>query len=121
MKRREIIERIKWVPWWGLSLIAAFLAAIIAGIMVNYVDETVNYFIWSSLHVIFSFLICILHPGKAWYVPIVCNALVILPAACDNSFWTKPFGLIIGAGVALSFVAAQLGAITGRRRINNSL
>jgi hypothetical protein len=102
-------------------MLAAFLSAIIAGIMVNYVDETINYFIWSSLHITFSFLICILHPGKAWYVPIVCNALVILPAACDNSFWNTSFGLIIGSGIVLSVLMAHLGGLIGKRRTRDLL
>ena len=37
-------------------------------------------------------------------------------AACDNSFWTTSFGIIIGSGVVLSFLVAHLGALIGRRR-----
>ena len=116
MKRKEITERIRWVPAWGLSLLAALLAAVVTGVLNNYIEVPLTYIIWSLLLVVASFLICIIHPGKVWIVPLLCNILVILPAACDNSFWTTSFGIIIGTGVLLSFVAAQLGAMIGRQR-----
>jgi len=116
MKRKEITERIRWVPAWGLSLLAALLAAVMTGVLNNYIEVPLTYIIWSLLLVVASFLICIIHPGKVWIVPLLCNILVILPAACDNSFWTTSFGIIIGTGVLLSFVAAQLGAMIGRQR-----
>ena len=116
MKRKQITERIRWVPAWGLSLLAALLAAVVTGVLNNYIEVPLTYIIWSLLLVVASFLICIIHPGKVWIVPLLCNILVILPAACDNSFWTTSFGIIIGTGVLLSFVAAQLGAMIGRQR-----
>jgi len=116
MKAKEIKERIRWVPAWALSLIAALLAAVVVGVLNNYIEVPLIYIIWSLMLVIASFLICIIHPGRVWIVPLLCNILVILPAACDNSFWTTSFGIIIGAGVVLSFAAAQLGAIIGRYR-----
>jgi hypothetical protein len=116
MKRKEITERIKWVPAWGLSLLAALLAAVVVGVLNNYIEVPLTYFIWSLLLVLASFLICLIHPGKVWTVPLLCNILAILPAACDNSFWTTSFGIIIGAGVVVSFVAAHLGAMIGRQR-----
>ena len=116
MKRKEITERIRWVPAWGLSLLAALLAAVMTGVLNNYIEVPLTYIIWSLLLVVASFLICIIHPGKVWIVPLLCNILVILPAACDNSFWTTSFGIIIGTGVLLSFVAAHLGAMIGRQR-----
>ena len=116
MKGKEIKERIRWVPAWALSLIAALLAAFVVGVLNNYIEVPLIYIIWSLMLVIASFLICIIHPERVWIVPLLCNILVILPAACDNSFWTTSFGIIIGAGVVLSFAAAQFGAIIGRHR-----
>jgi len=116
MRRKELIERISWIPAWGLSLIAAFLAAILISILKNYVDEPVTYIIWSLTLVVTSFLICILHPKAVWLVPLLCNILVILPAACDNTFWTTSFGIILGSGVVLSVIMAHLGALFGKRR-----
>ena len=116
MKWKEITERIRWVPAWGLSLLAALLAAVVVGVLNNYIEVPLTYFIWSLLLVLASFLICIIHPGKVWTVPLLCNILAILPAACDNSFWTTSFGIIIGTGVVVSFVAAHLGAMIGRQR-----
>jgi len=115
MKRKEITERIKWIPAWALSLFAAFLSAVVIGVLNNYIDVPLTYIIWSLLLVTASFLICILHPVKVWIVPLLCNILVILPAACDSSFWTTSFGIIIGTGVVLSFVMAHLGAMIGTK------
>ena len=120
MKTKEIRERIKWVPAWALSLFAALLSAVVLGILKNYIDEPLTYIIWSLMLVTASFLICILHPIRVWIVPLLCNILVILPAACDNSFWTTSFGIIIGTGVVLSFVTAHLGAVIGRNRNHQS-
>jgi len=116
MKGKEITERIRWVPAWVLSLFAALLAAFVTGVLNNYIEEPITYIIWSLILVTASFLICIIHPERVWIVPLLCNILVILPAACDNSFWTTSFGIIIGAGILLSFVAAHLGAMIGRHR-----
>ncbi|HSL86657.1 MAG TPA: hypothetical protein VK861_06955 [Bacteroidales bacterium] len=118
MKRKELTDRIAWVPAWGLSLLAAILSAVILGILNNYIEIPLTYIIWSLMLATASFLICIVHPTKVWLVPLLCNILVILPAACDDSFWTTSFGIIIGSGVALSFIVAQLGALIGRHRVN---
>ena len=115
MKRKEITQRIKWVPAWALSLLAALLSAVITGVLNDYIDVPLTYFIWSLLLVAASFLISIIHPTKVWIVPLLCNILVILPATCDNSFWTTSFGVIIGTGVVLSFIVAHLGAMIGKR------
>jgi len=116
MKGKEIKERIRWVPAWALSLLAALFAAVVVGVLNNYIEVPLTYIIWSLMLVIASFLICIIHPERVWIVPLLCNILVILPAACDNSFWTTSFGIIIGTGIVLSFIAAHLGAIIGRYR-----
>lgn len=120
MKRKEIKERIRWVPAWALSLFVALISAVAVGILKNYIDEPLTYIIWSLLLVTGSFLICIIHPMRVWIVPLLCNILVILPAACDNSFWTTSFGIIIGIGVVLSFVMAHIGAMIGRKRDHQS-
>jgi len=116
MKGKEIKERIRWVPAWALSLLAALFAAVVVGVLNNYIEVPLTYIIWSLMLVIASFLICIIHPERVWIVPLLCNILVILPAACDNSFWTTSFGIIIGTGIILSLIAAHLGAIIGRYR-----
>ena len=120
MKGKAIAERIAWVPAWVLSLFAAFLAAFVSSVLRNYIDEPLTYIIWSLILVIASFLICILHPAHVWIVPLICNILDILPAACDDTFWTTNFGIIIGSGVVLSLIVAHLGAMIGRQRVHRS-
>jgi hypothetical protein len=116
MKRNEIIKRIAWVPAWALSLMSAVLSVVVLSFLKDYIDEPLTYIIWSLMLVIASFLICILHPKRVWIVPLLCNILSILPAACDNSFWTTSFGIIIGSGLVLSVIVAHLGALIGRQR-----
>lgn len=116
MKRKEIIERIATVPAWGISLIAAFLAAVILSILSDFIDKPLTYVIWSLMLASASFLICILHPKHVRIVPLLCNILVILPATLDDSFWTISFGMIMGLGVVFSVLMAHLGALLGRRR-----
>jgi hypothetical protein len=116
MKRKEITDRIAWIPAWALSLFSAILSAVILSMLRDYINEPFTYIAWSMMLVTASFLICIVHPGKVWIVPLLCNILAVLPAACDDSFWTTSFGLIIGSGVVLSVIAAHLGALTGRKR-----
>ncbi|MGE5406254.1 MAG: hypothetical protein ACM3NR_00970 [Methanosarcina sp.] len=113
MKRGKIYELFRRIPAWVLSLLAALSAAVVTGIINNHFHEPVTYIVWSLLLIIASFLICIIHPEKVWSVPLLCNILVILPAACDDSFWTTHFGIIIGTGIFFSFVMAHLGAMIG--------
>jgi hypothetical protein len=121
MKKKEIIDRIAWVPAWGLSLFAAFFAAFVLNMLKNYIDEPLTYIVWSLMLVIASFLICIVHPVHVWIVPLLCNILVLLPATCDNSFWNTSFGIIVGSGVVLSLIMAHVGALIGRRRVRRQL
>ena len=118
MKRKESFERIAWVPAWGLSLFAALLSAVAINILKDYIDVPLIYIVWSLMLVMASFLICIVHPVHVWKVPFLCNILVILPAACDDSFWNSSFGIIIGSEVVLSVIMSHLGALI-RRRIDH--
>jgi len=67
-----------------------------------------------------SFLICILHPKKAWIVPLICNIFVLPVALFDDKFWSTSFGLILGLGVVFSILMAHFGALLGRRRERNN-
>jgi len=116
MKRKEIIERIAWVPAWGKSLLAAFLVAMILSILNNFIDQPLSYIIWSLMMASASFLICIIHPKHAWIVPLLCNIFVFLAAILDDSFWSTSFGLIMGLGVVFSVLMAHFGALIGRKR-----
>ena len=115
MNGKGIIERIAMAPAWVLSLLGAVLAAFALAFLNNYIDEPLSYVIWSLMNATASLLICIVHSTRAWVVPLLCNILALLPAACDDSFWNTSFGIIIAAGVVLSFIVAHLGALLGRR------
>ena len=119
MKRKEIVERISVIPAWALSPLAAVLIAVIVGIF-NFIDKPYTYILWGLLNAIASFLICIIHPKHVWIVPLLCNMLLLLPAALGNSFWTSSFGMIMGIGLVFSFLMAHLGAILGKRKQNHN-
>jgi uncharacterized membrane protein YfhO len=110
MKRKRI-ERLAWIPSWALSLVAALLAAATISFLRDYIEVPNIYIIWSLLLAIASFLICIIHPTHVWLVAFLCNILSLLPAACDDTFWTSSFGIIIGSGLVLSVITAHLGAL----------
>jgi hypothetical protein len=120
MHRKEIIDRIAWVPAWGISLIAAVSAAFILGFLKNFIDQPLTYFVWILMNASASFLICILHPKRVWLVPLLCNILVLLPVMLDDSFWSTNFGIIMGIGVVFSVLIAHFGASLGRRRENRN-
>ncbi|MCU0363035.1 MAG: hypothetical protein MUD02_03510 [Bacteroidales bacterium] len=116
MGAKEIFTRIAWVPAWALALLSALLVAVLTGILNNYIEIPWTYIFWSLSLVLASFLICIIHPENVIAVPFLCNILSILPAACDNTFWTTSFGIIIGSGIVLSVISGHLGASIGRKR-----
>ena len=95
MKRKEIVERISVIPAWALSPLAAVIVSVIVGIF-NFIDIPYTYFLWALLNATASFLICIIHPKHVWIVPLLCNMLIILPAATGDTFWTSSFGIIMG-------------------------
>ena len=119
MKRKELVERISVIPAWALSPLAAVLIAVIVGIF-HFIDKPYTYILWGLLNVTASFLICIIHPKHVWIVPLLCNMLLLLPAALGNTFWTTSFGIIMGIGLVLSFLMAHLGAILGSRKQNRN-
>jgi hypothetical protein len=113
--KNNLTGYLTFVPAWVLSLTASLLAAIVISQLRDYINIPGIYITWGLLQVFASFLICIVHPGRVWLVPALCNILVILPAACDDTFWTTSFGLITGSGIVLSFFAARLGTLLGKR------
>jgi peptidoglycan/LPS O-acetylase OafA/YrhL len=105
-------------PSWALSLLAviiiAIIVAIINGMNVSISDNIKN-IIWGVLIAIACFFICWNDPKSIWYVPILCNILILLVAIFDESFWTTPFGGIMFCGLYLSIITAIIGAKIGRR------
>lgn len=117
MKARASQSRFIPLPSWILSILASIVIAFIVGkINASHpgIAETTSYIIWAGLIVAVCFFLGLNDPGSAWYVPILCNILSLLPAIFDASFWTTSFGIIIFAGIGLSFAAAFLGARQGK-------
>jgi hypothetical protein len=63
------------------------------------------------------FLIVKKNPRSFWFVPLVCNALTIVAAITDSSFWkdTK-LTFVFCSALVLSIIASIIGALVGRRR-----
>jgi hypothetical protein len=106
------------LPSWALAILAAILVMIIMGIFnwqVKAIGNHPRYMIWGGLTAISCFFISWNDPRSFWYVPLLCNVLVLLPAIFDDSFWTTPFWIIMLSGLGLSFITAFLGAKVGQR------
>ena len=115
------------IPAWALSLMTAilsfFLVFIIAalldlsGLVDETVAETVSYIFLVLVIVAACFLICRKDPGSIWYAPVICNAVGIIAAIIEPSFWVTEMWIIFGSCWLLSLTGALMGARTGRRRI----
>ena len=63
------------------------------------------------------FLIVKKNPKSFWFVPLVCNALTIVGAITDSSFWKdKELIVVFCSALVLSIIASIIGALVGRRR-----
>ncbi len=61
------------------------------------------------------FFIVKINPKSIWYVPLICNALGIIAAFAEPSFWKTSLWMLICGGWVLSLIASLLAARTGRK------
>jgi len=108
------------------SLLAVFVF-IIAAIIFVFTDS-----IWTphtatglKSHLINDLIIAIgcffivrLNPKSVWYVPIICNALLILASFAEPHFWESSMLLPICGGWALSVLVSMIAAQLGKQKQN---
>ncbi len=66
------------------------------------------------------FFIVRLNPKSFWYVPIVCNALLILSSLTEPNFWKGPMVIPVCGGWALSVLVSIIAALLGKPKQNIS-
>jgi hypothetical protein len=55
------------------------------------------------------------NPGSIWYVPLICNALLILSAIVESNFWKGTDWIFVCSGWALSVIVSIIGALIGKK------
>jgi len=118
------------LPSWGLSLIIAFsslilvifLASILGSILKNEeFAEMIAYIIFDIIIAIASFIICRNNPKSIWYVPIIINAVGIISAIVEPTFWKTSLWMLMCGGWVLSLIGSITGAMLGRHYMNRTV
>ncbi|MFZ4572379.1 MAG: hypothetical protein ACOYM0_14715 [Bacteroidales bacterium] len=75
----------------------------------------IPYVIFDVLIAIGCFYIVKLNFKSIWYGPLICNAIGIIAALIEPTFWKTSLWMLICSGWVLSIIASLLGAKAGRR------
>ncbi len=106
------------------SGVLAFLTLIIATIVTFVSDAlmtphsqtgTISNIINDILIATGCFFIIRQNPKSIWYVPLICNALLIISSIVEPNFWRTLMWIPICSGWVLSLIASFIGARVGRR------
>lgn len=122
---KEVKEsRLAKIPAWALSLII-FAVSIIFSFVLEYVKipgatiGIMEFVFFVILIPIACFVICKAHPKSVRYTPFICNPAALLGTIFHPLVWTTlPEYLLWVGSLALSILAAIVGAKIGRRKIN---
>lgn len=107
-------------PSWALSV----LTLIIATVVLFVTDELVHsfdkggltaYIIYDLLIAAACFFIIRRNPQSVWYVPLICNVLLIISAFVEPNFWRTSMWIPVCSGWVLSLIASSLGILVGKR------
>jgi len=72
--------------------------------------------LYFSIIIVMNFFIVRRDPHSVWYVPVICNAILILVIIRKSNIWNDPSVWIpICGGLILSIIAGIIGAIAGKR------
>ena len=113
------------IPSWALALftlIGAFIVLFAVGTWVGNspiinaeMDQVITYVIFDILIVVGCYFIVKRNPKSIWYVPLICNAIGIIMAIVEPTFWMTSLWMPICGGWVLSIIASFLGRWVGRR------
>jgi len=114
------------IPSWALALLTLFGATIvlfgIAEGLGPYVKineatgEAISYCLNGIIIAVCCYFIVKRNPKSIWYVLLICNAFVILPAIIEPNFWiSTSMWIPMCGGLVLSIFASIIGARQGRR------
>lgn len=128
MKRTGKKSLLSGIPSWGLALLTlvlAFVVLMIVGDIIavifkisdeNAAAELVFYLFYNLIIAAGCFFICRQDYKSIWYVPVLCNAVGIISAIVESTFWKSSLWMVICGGWILSLAAALLGAYLGKKR-----
>lgn len=77
--------------------------------------EAIPYIIYDVIIAICCFYIVRQNPRSIWYVPLICNALLVFAAFVEPNFWITSMWIPVCGGWVLSIIASLLGARIGKR------
>jgi len=78
----------------------------------------IPYIIFDILIAVGCFYIVKWNPKSIWYVPLICNAIGIIAAIVEPTFWQTSLWMLICGGWVVSLLASYIGAKDGRRAAN---
>lgn len=117
-------------PSWVLAMITMFGATIAMfaigeglGPLINIKGEIIEsspYIIYGIIISICCFFIIRQNTKSIWYVPLICNALLIISAIVEPNFWTTSMWIPVCSGWALSIIASIIGLLMGKRTITTN-
>jgi hypothetical protein len=126
-KPMEATQTKSWfgnAPSWGLA-VAMFFAALIVFVITDSIwtprSETglESHLINDGIIALGCFFIVRENPKSIWYVPLICNAFLILSAIFEHNFWKSAMFIPISGGWALSVLGSIIAAQQGKRKRNN--
>jgi hypothetical protein len=80
-----------------------------------HIGDWIAYIITGIFIACACFFICKEYPKSIWYVPIISNAVGILSAVIEPSFWVTDLWKLNVCVWVLSFPAGTIGALSGKR------
>jgi hypothetical protein len=116
------------IPSWALALFALFGATFILFglgeglgpyIKINEkIGEAIAYILNGIIISVCCYFIVKKNPKSLWYVLLICNAFVILPAIVEPNFWmSTSMWIPMCSGLVLSIFTSIIGARKGRKAI----
>lgn len=110
-------------PSWLLAVLVFIIAAIVLiitdSIWTPRTETGLNSHIINDLIIALGcFFIVRLNPKSIWYVPIICNALLLVSSFAEPGFWKSSMVFPICGGWALSIVVSIIAAQQGKRKQN---
>jgi ABC-type transport system involved in cytochrome c biogenesis permease component len=125
MKTKNNKSFLSDVPSWMLSVLTVFGATIVLFCLGEGVGQFIKinedigggiaYIIFDVMIALGCFFIVKLNPKSIWYVPLICNAVGIIAAIVEPTFWKTSLWMLICGGWVVSIIASFIGALVGRR------
>jgi hypothetical protein len=131
MKTRKSSSFIATTPSWALAILWLIVTIIVLfgvgeglGELIK-IDENIGsalaYIIFDLLVVLGCYFIVKWNPKSIWYVPLICNAVGIIAAIIEPTFWETSLWMIICGGWVLSVIVSIIGAKAGKRSMSDKV